>query len=127
MTEPSAADNKPAWVQVRPCEVLLRPGDPQKFTTRLFNSRGQFLREADANYEVQGGGRIDAHGVLHTDDIAGPTALTVTAKVGELAGSARVRVVPPLPWKFDFANGEVPIPWVGHGIGMSSVRLTAIP
>ena len=28
----------------------------------------------------------------------------VTCKVGDLTGTARVRIVPPLPWKFDFNN-----------------------
>ncbi len=55
-------------------------------------------------------------------------ATIVTAKVGELTGQARIRVVPPLPWKFDFndtplANnpakpdaapeGEAPLTWIG--------------
>jgi hypothetical protein len=30
-----------------------------------------------------------------------------------LQGEARIRVVPELPWKFDFATGEVPATWVG--------------
>ena len=37
----------------------------------------------------------------------------VTCKVGELTGTARVRIVPPLPWKFDFAEGDVPLTWIG--------------
>jgi outer membrane protein assembly factor BamB len=110
---PIRADQKPAQVQLVPCEVLLRPGDKQKFTVRLFNDRGQFLRESEAVFEVKGPGRIDSQGVLNTERTAEHTALEVTAKVGDLTGTARVRVVPPLPWKFDFADGEVPLPWVG--------------
>jgi hypothetical protein len=37
----------------------------------------------------------------------------ITAKVGEITGSARIRVVPPFPWSYDFDNGEIPITWVG--------------
>jgi hypothetical protein len=28
-------------------------------------------------------------------------------------GQARVRVVPELPWNFDFADGQVPVTWIG--------------
>ena len=38
----------------------------------------------------------------------------MTAKVGELTGQARIRIVPPLPWKFDFEGlKDAPITWVG--------------
>ena len=33
---------------------------------------------------------------------AGHECALVTCKVGDLTGTARVRIVPPLPWKFDF-------------------------
>jgi hypothetical protein len=33
--------------------------------------------------------------------------------VGDVEGRARVRVVGELPWKFDFASGEIPVTWVG--------------
>ena len=36
------------------------------------------------------------------------TATILTAKVGDLQAQARIRVVPDLPWKFDFADGQVP-------------------
>ena len=37
----------------------------------------------------------------------------MTAKLGELTSIGRVRIVPPLPWKFDFSDNEVPITWIG--------------
>ena len=38
----------------------------------------------------------------------------VECKVGDVAGTARVRVLPPLPWKFDFEGvDDVPLTWVG--------------
>ena len=34
--------------------------------------------------------------------------------MGDLTGTARVRIVPPLPWKFDFNNADkVPLTWLG--------------
>ena len=38
------------------------------------------------------------------------------AKVGDVTGFARVRVLPPLPWKFDFSPTPVnapPLTWLG--------------
>jgi hypothetical protein len=41
-------------------------------------------------------------------------ATIVNVKVGDIAGRARIRMVPPLPWKFDFEGlKDAPITWVG--------------
>jgi len=41
-------------------------------------------------------------------------AASVTAKVGDLTGKARIRTVPKLPWKFDFEGlKDAPVTWVG--------------
>ena len=29
------------------------------------------------------------------------------------SGTARIRVIPPLPWSYNFDNGEIPVTWVG--------------
>jgi hypothetical protein len=42
----------------------------------------------------------------------------VVAKVGDASGMARVRVVPPLPWKMNFTNAasdRPPLTWIGAG------------
>ena len=42
----------------------------------------------------------------------------VEAKIGGVAGQARVRVFPPLPWKFDFDKAPLakpPLTWLGAG------------
>lgn len=121
----SAEDPKPALVQVTPVEVLMKPGEKQTFKVRLFNARGQFLKESPAQFTVQGPGEIDANGIYSAASAPAHTATVVTAKVGELSGQARIRVVPSLPWKWDFNNtplakgptgieeGEPPITWVG--------------
>jgi hypothetical protein len=107
-------DQKPAQVQIVPVELLLRPGDKQKFTARVFNSRGQLLKEAPAQFTVEGAGTMSAAGEFAAPANAAHAAGIVTAKVGDLTGRARVRVVPPLPWKFDFEGlTDAPITWVG--------------
>ncbi|MEZ6068926.1 MAG: PQQ-binding-like beta-propeller repeat protein [Pirellulales bacterium] len=110
---PVTDDPEPAWVQVVPAEALVRPGDEIDYRVRLFNARGQRVDDAPAEFSVAGGGQIDASTGTFTAEDQGHYAVTVTAKVGDLSGSARVRVVPDLPWQFDFSAGEVPITWVG--------------
>jgi hypothetical protein len=80
-------------VQVVPAELLLRPGEKQQFTVRLYNSRGQFLKESPATFSVQGAGEINDSGEFSVPTGLPPTASIVTAKVGDLAGRARIRIV----------------------------------
>jgi outer membrane protein assembly factor BamB len=133
---PVSEDATPAQVQVVPCEALLRPGDTQKFTIKLFNSRGQFLKESEATYTVEGPGAVEGN-VFKAPADAQHVASIVTAKVGELSGRARIRIVPPLPWKFDFESlTDAPLTWVGaryrHQIrkvdgSNMMVKITTIP
>ncbi len=116
--KPPAAGDATAQVLVVPADALLAPGAKQSFRVRLFNERGQLLREIvggdpSIRFSVDGGGEIDKSGVFTAQSQAAHIAATVTAKVGELAGTAKLRIVPPLPWKFDFNTGEVPITWIG--------------
>jgi outer membrane protein assembly factor BamB len=112
--EDKPSDKEPAHVQVVPVESLIEPGGVVEYTVRLFNARGQLLGEAkDASFEVDGGGTIDEDGHFTADDKHEQAGVVVTAKVGDLKGTARVRIVPPLPWKYDFSNQKVPITWVG--------------
>jgi hypothetical protein len=133
---PMANDDKPATAQVVPAEVLLKPGAHQKFTVRLFNDRGQLLKNSTANFTLTGPGEIDKDGKFLAAAAPAHTATILTAKVGDLQPQARIRVVPELPWKFDFADGQVPITWVGaryrHIVrdvdgNKVAVKLTTIP
>ena len=110
---PVEEDNEPAWVQVVPAEILIRPGRIKTFTARVFNARGQQLDfEEEAEFALDGPGDIAPDGTFLAP--SGHVATYVTAKVGDLTGRARVRVVPQLPWSFDFEDAEdPPITWVG--------------
>src|SRR4029079_10093551 len=67
-----------------------------------------------AEFALDGPGAIDKEGLFTAPADAAHVATMVTAKVGDLAGKARVRVVPKLPWKFDFEGlKDAPITWVG--------------
>lgn len=112
--EDELTDKEPAHVQVVPVESLIMPGEKIDYTVRLFNARGQALGEAkDVTFEVDGGGKIDDQGRFTADDEHQQLGVNLTAKVGELTGTSRIRIVPPFPWKYDFANSKVPVTWVG--------------
>ena len=109
--------------------------------------RGRFIRETPATFTSDSGtitkaGRYTAPENAHT-------GATITASIGELSGTARVRSMPPLPWKFTFDDidlepdpkggfpkGAPPLPWVGMRYrnvvreidgSKSMVKITTIP
>ncbi len=110
-------DATPTHVQVVPCESLLRPGNRQPFQVRLYDAAGQYVRLAKADeveFSVDGPGSISEDGAYSISaNQSEHAAVIVTAKVGDLSGTARARVVPDLNWSFDFNNGEIPVTWVG--------------
>jgi outer membrane protein assembly factor BamB len=125
---PTETDPKPALVEVVPCESLLLPEGLQDFQARLYNARGQYLRMANTDevkftLQAPGGnkpgsdkkglGRIDKNGQFTAPAGHRASAVVVQAECAGLKGTARVRVIPDLNWKFDFNDGQIPITWVG--------------
>ena len=113
---PDASSAPPAVVQVFPYEVLLAPGQTATLKARLFDAKGNFIREEPAaTWSVdQAAGAVDAKGVYTAAQ--GSTAGFVKATVGTLSGTARVRVIEAPPWTFDFENAASEAPpawWVG--------------
>jgi outer membrane protein assembly factor BamB len=112
--EAAATDQQPALVQVVPCELLMDPGDKEPLKVRLFNRQGQLLKESPAEFKLEGPGNVSASGEFSAPADAAHVATIVTARVGDLTGRARIRIVPKLPWKFDFEGlKDAPITWVG--------------
>ena len=124
--KPVADDEKPAQAIVVPGEIMIATGAKQQFHVRLFNDRGQLLKEAPAEFTVDGPGQIDKTGLYHAPADKTQAAAIITAKIGDVTSQARIRIIPPLPWKFDFQNvplvenpktkvkeGPAPITWVG--------------
>ena len=108
------AQGAPAHVQVFPYEVLLTPGQTATLKARLYDAKGNFIREESAaQWSVdQVTGSVDANGV-YTAAKQGSSAGFIKATVGSLSGVARVRVIEAPPWSFDFENaaGEAPPAW----------------
>src|SRR5215204_1977568 len=103
-------------VQVVPTELILKPGEKVNFRARLFDEQGRFIREEPAATwsldQLQG---TIANGQLAVGNDSILQAGFVKATVGNLSGSANVRVFPPLPWSENFdgmAVNSVPSTWV---------------
>ncbi len=107
----------PASIQIVPTEVLARPGGSLQFSVRAFNDEGvQVTGAKAAKWSLDGlSGTIDENGKLTLESSQVGQAGTVSAKIGDLSNSARVRVIPPLPWQEDFESieeGKSPPHWV---------------
>jgi len=113
-----------AHVQVSPTELVLKPGDKATFHVRSFDANGRLIREESAAFSLEGLRGLVAGSTFATAADSGPQAGMVKASVAGVTGSARVRVIPPLPWKMDFSSmppGTVPTHWI-NAAGKSSVR-----
>lgn len=113
-----AGNSKLSQLQVVPYDTLLAPGEQRHFRPRFFDDLGRevmFKREAGAlKYSVDGPGTITSDGTYHAPTENKHQCALVTGKFGELTGTARVRIVPPLPWKWDFnETDDVPLTWIG--------------
>ena len=116
LLSPSEDNSKatPTHVQVVPTELLLKPGDKASFRARLFDERGVFIREEKAAWSLDGLKGAVSEGGEFTAAGDAAQAGQVKATVGGIAGAARVRVVPPLPWNENFdamAVNTIPAHW----------------
>jgi outer membrane protein assembly factor BamB len=105
-------------VQAMPAEALLRPGDRVRFRAAAFDGRGEPLTApGTAAWSLENLiGRLDPDGTFVADPGQGFQTGAVVVQLAGATAKARVRVAPPLPWKFDFkslAAGSSPAGWVG--------------
>jgi len=111
--------------QLEPYEVLVKPGEAVRYRVRLFDEKGRFVREdAGASLTLEGlKGAVAGLAFTPAAD-AGPQAGVVKASAGALSTTARVRVIPPLPWSFDFegTTGEAPPGFWVNSTGKFFVR-----
>ena len=119
---PAAAAGPPATALVTPTELILEPGESIALTVKLFDANGN---------PVAGGGNAAwtleklkgtvTGGKFTADAAAGAQAGVVKATVGGVTGTARIRVIPDLPWTFDFEDNVVPAHWI-NATGKFAVR-----
>ena len=120
----AAPAGEPAWVQVVPAEAQIAAGGTLPLKVRLYDAGGRFVKESAAEFSATAG--TVGPDATYTAPAGKHAAAIVTAKVGGLEGKARIRSMPPLPWRFDFddvplvadpktgvVKGEPPLPWIG--------------
>jgi outer membrane protein assembly factor BamB len=110
------SNEAPAFVQVVPADVAVLAGENVKFRARLFDAKGNFIKESPAEWSLeQISGAMEPNGNFTASSASKGDAGKVKATVGGMTGESRVRVIPPLPWTFDFqdtAIGALPSWWV---------------
>ncbi len=90
------ADGAPAFLQVTPTELALKPGQTVKLHARLFDDKGRFLREDDkAIWSLDGLKGSVTDGTFVVASESEEQAGLIKATSGTLHGEARARVDPP--------------------------------
>jgi outer membrane protein assembly factor BamB len=111
---PVVEDQEVAHIQLAPVELILKPGQRARFQVRAYNKKGQYLKLIeDASFSMDHGGAMSEDEIFTAPTEPLSVSTLITAKHGELSSTARVRVVPPLPWSFDFNDKAVPPTWIG--------------
>jgi outer membrane protein assembly factor BamB len=99
----------PAYLQIVPADILTNPGAKIKFRARLFDDKGNFLRETPATgwSAANLSGQFSPTGEFTVAPNSRADAGIIKAKFENLEGAARVRVIPDAPWSEDFESSEV--------------------
>jgi outer membrane protein assembly factor BamB len=112
---PRNGSGQPSYVQVVPTELILKPGEKVKFRVRLFDDKGNFLREEpSATWALDHLNGTIENGQLTVSSDPVLQGGLVKATAGNVTGTASVRVFPPLPWDLNFdslAVNTVPPDW----------------
>ena len=115
-----------AALLVTPTELILKPGQAVALAIRAFDANGNAPGGAaapQATWTLENLKGTIANGTFTADPKAGAQAGLVKAAVGSVSGTARIRVVPDLPWTFDFEDGSAvpPAHWI-NATGKFAVR-----
>ena len=100
---------------VTPTEMIVKPGETIALTARAFDARGNLVPNArPGNWSLEGIKGMVYGGKFTADKAPVAQAGLIKVTMGTLIGTARVRVVPDLPWSFDFEGGvkTPPTSWV---------------
>ena len=111
-------------ILVTPTDLILKPGESTTLSIKAFDEMGHAVASpGQATWALEGlKGTID-NGKFTADAANVAQAGTVKATVGSLSGGSRIRVLPPMPWTFDFEDGKEtpPAQWV-NATGKFAVR-----
>lgn len=113
-----------ATLLVTPTELILKPGQPISLTAQSFDATGYSpAAVAPVTWTLDNLKGTLENGRFTPDPAAGAQAGLVKATSGAITGAARIRVIPDLPWSFDFETGGAvpPVHWV-NATGKFAVR-----
>ena len=122
-TNGSQGGGAAATLIVSPTELILKPGQSISLNVRAFDALGRPVdNPGQATWTLEGlKGTVD-NGKF-TAGAEGAQAGTVKATIGSVSGASRIRVIPDLPWTFDFENvGDAPPPYWINATGKFAVR-----
>jgi hypothetical protein len=125
VSTPGTGSGAAKWVQVSPTELTLTAGQSVQLKVKLFDEKGEFLREDKAEWSLEGLKGSVTEGKYTAPSSTSGEAGLVKATVGGISGAARVRVVPALPWNETFESytvGSVPPYWSGAVAGKYSIQ-----
>jgi outer membrane protein assembly factor BamB len=136
--EPKVTDKEIAHIQVCPVEMLLQPDQKAKLQVRGYNKLGQFVRlVSEATVATERGELVNDEHVFTAPTTQSGSAVILQATFGELKSAARARIIPALPWQFDFEDKKVPLHWIGMAYrhqpielptgGQGLVKISTIP
>ena len=116
---PPMADELPATediatIQLYPYETVVSGAGEVAYELHAFDQNGRFVKQLEPQLEPQadlGGVTVDG-AKLVVGESTSPLAGHVVAKHGELTATARLRVFPNLPWKFDFNDAKRQEGWI---------------
>jgi outer membrane protein assembly factor BamB len=121
----AVAASAPAALLVTPTELILKPGQSIALAIRTFDANGNATGSAapQATWTLENLKGTFQNGTFTADPKSGAQAGLVKAAVGSVSGAARIRVVPDLPWTFDFEDGSAvpPAHWI-NATGKFAVR-----
>jgi outer membrane protein assembly factor BamB len=107
---------------VTPTELMMKPGESIALAVKLFDANGNPVAAGgEANWTLENLKGTVTAGKFTADAASAAQAGIVKATVGSVTGSSRIRVIPDLPWTFDFEDGAVP-PWWINATGKFAVR-----
>ena len=127
-TKPDAlpkGEGAATWLQIRPYDTLLKPGQSVKLRALLYDAQGRYLRDEAATFTADGlKGQMSGSTFTADKANAGQAGL-IKATAGGITGEARVRVAPVAPWAEDFESmspSTVPPNWISATAGKYQVQ-----
>ncbi|MEM7262841.1 MAG: PQQ-binding-like beta-propeller repeat protein [Planctomycetota bacterium] len=110
--DPSSA---PAKLLLYPADVTLHPAQSRAFEGRLYDAKGRFIKSCKPALSVKGLAAKVEDQTVGVPAGASFAAGRVSASFAGVTGTARLRVVPKLPFRVDFesiTDGKSPAGWI---------------